>query len=473
MFLRIMFLICLVLGAFPAAAAGQAVPDIPKASLDAFPEETREQIVQLLDRLRQKPDEAQLAGELGMLLHGNGHLSTAEQFYRTAVFHASGEFRWWYLLGVVLDASNQAEPALEAYNKAYQLDSGYVPLLLRLAELAMSSGSFDRAEGHYRAVLDRHPDLAVAHFGLGRVFQQTGKGGEALTHLQRAAELHPSYGAVHYALAQELQRVGRAEESRRHLEMYQRHRLTRAVVGDGVLSEVEALKVGSSLALELLKKGVEAGDRGDHQEAIRLNQAALELEPELLQASVNLVILLGREGRMDELDSVCRSAAERHPAADDLHYNCGVAWFQKERFEAGKAAFARALQINPLHPEAHNNFGMILTLEARFAEAERHYRSALEVRPGYRVARFNLGRVLLAQDRPLEAIAEFEQLKEPVDEETPRYLYALAAAMVRRGDLAAARTTTEEALELARRFGQSDLVQALERDLNRLPKVAP
>lgn len=468
-----MFQICLAFGVFPATAAGQAVPDIPKAALDTFPEETREHIVQLLDLLRQKPDEARLAGELGMLLHGNGHLSPAEQFYRAALLYAAGEFRWWYLLGVVLDASNQSEPALEAYTKAFQLNAEYVPLLLRLADLAMSSGRFDRAEEHYRTVLDRYPDLAVAHFGLGRVFQQSGKSEQALTHLQRATALHPSFGAAHYALAQELQRAGRTEESRQHLEMYQRHRLTRAVVGDGVLSEVEALKVGSSLALELLKRGVAAGDRGDNQEAIRLNQAALELEPELLQASVNLVILLGREGRMEELDSVCRATAERHPAADELHYNCGVAWFQKERFEAGKAAFARTLQINPLHPEAHNNLGMILTLEAQFAEAERHYRSALEVRPGFRVARFNLGRVLLAQDRPREAIGEFEQLKQPVDEETPRYLYALAAAMVRSGDLAAARTTTEEALALARRFGQSDLVQALERDLTRLPKVAP
>jgi tetratricopeptide (TPR) repeat protein len=445
-----------------------AVPEIPPAVLETFSPEFRTEIERTLQHLQQNPADSRSAGELAMLFHANGHLAAAEALYSLARQGAPGEFRWAYYLGVVRDAANRAAEAEAAYREAHGLDAAYVPLTLRLAELAASAGRHSEAAALYQEVLQRFPDLAVAHFGLGRAFQQAGQRAEAIAHLRRACELHPTYGAAHYALARELQASGQGDEAQRHLEQYQRFRLNRAVVGDSLLNEVERLKTGSRKALDLLAQGVAAGERGEIEHAIQLHREALELSPDLLQASVNLLILLGKAGRFEELAAVFERAAAQHPSADELHYNYGVALMQNHRpVEAGEA-FRRTLQINPLHPQAHNNLGSVLELEGNWQEAEAHYRSALDSRPDFRLARFNLARMLLRRQQIDPAISELERIQSPDDQETPRYLYALAAAWVRKGDLARGRELSLQALEKARRYGQTDLIAALERDLAKL-----
>jgi predicted Zn-dependent protease len=80
----------------------------------------------------------------------------------------------------------------------------------------------------------------------------------------------------------------------------------------------------------------------------------------------------------------------------------------------------------------------------------------------------NLGRVLVQLGRPAEAVPQFEQILEPDDEETPRYLYALGAAWARAGDRAQALRHLEDARRRASARGQADLVAAIERDLQRV-----
>ena len=67
-----------------------------------------------------------------------------------------------------------------------------------------------------------------------------------------------------------------------------------------------------------------------------------------------------------------------------------------------------------------------------------------------------------------EAIATLDKLREPVDEATPRYLFALSTAHVRAGHQEEGVKLGTAARELALRYGQRDLADAIERDLARL-----
>lgn len=93
------------------------------------------------------------------------------------------------------------------------------------------------------------------------------------------------------------------------------------------------------------------------------------------------------------------------------------------------------------------------------------YQQAVADAPTERKVRFNYGRALVAAGRLDEAIAEFEKLQEPEDEETPRYLFALSAARIRAGDVARGRSQALGALAMARRYGQTELAASIERDL--------
>jgi tetratricopeptide (TPR) repeat protein len=97
-----------------------------------------------------------------------------------------------------------------------------------------------------------------------------------------------------------------------------------------------------------------------------------------------------------------------------------------------------------------------------------HYREAIANDPGYRVARFNLGRVLIALGRAREAAEQFERLLGPEDRDTPRFTHALATAWLAAGNLSDARKYGEQALQAARRLGQSELAATIEQDLERM-----
>jgi tetratricopeptide (TPR) repeat protein len=84
------------------------------------------------------------------------------------------------------------------------------------------------------------------------------------------------------------------------------------------------------------------------------------------------------------------------------------------------------------------------------------------------LARFNLGRVLVALGRPREAAEQFERLLVREDQDTPRFTHALATAWLAAGDLPRARKYSEQALETARRLGQTGLAAKIEQDLERM-----
>ncbi len=114
---------------------------------------------------------------------------------------------------------------------------------------------------------------------------------------------------------------------------------------------------------------------------------------------------------------------------------------------------------------ARNNLGQILEGERQLTEAMDQYRHAVAADPQLRLARYNLGRMLLATRQIEEAAAEFERLREPQDAESPRYLYGLAVANVQAGRRAQGVELAHQARQLAERYGQRELVAAIDRDL--------
>jgi tetratricopeptide (TPR) repeat protein len=180
---------------------------------------------------------------------------------------------------------------------------------------------------------------------------------------------------------------------------------------------------------------------------------------------MNLVILYGRMGNFGKANDHYQAALKTGAPHAELHYNFGVLAVNSKRIPEAKAAFTEALRLDPQHPLAHNNLGYLLEAEGRREEAERHYRLAIEYRPNYRVARFHLGRLLAEQGRPREAIAELQQTLHPVDEQTPQFLYALAATHGMLGDRAKTVEYARRAQKLAVEMGQSQLAEKVEKDL--------
>ncbi|GAB4234621.1 MAG: hypothetical protein Kow00109_07650 [Acidobacteriota bacterium] len=458
-------LLCLTL--LPARGAQPDLPTLDDRLLESLEPGVRRRIeVQLAD-LRTGPRQSVLLAEVGMLLHANGHPEAAVPWYRAAAEAAPREFAWRYYEALAAEAAGDAAAAEAAYQRARELRPDYPPLLLRLADLLARRGAWEAALELYETVSARFPEFAPAHYGRGKALEALGHTEEARKAFATACRLYPSYGAAHYALAR-LLRSTAPGEAQQHLAAYQQYRLVRPGFADPYEEEVARRKAGVHAALEHLREAITLGEAGRIEESIRLHEKVIAEAPELIEPYVNLLILYGKSGRFDEAAATYRRALGVSADSDDLHYNFGVVLLQQERFAEAEAAFREALQINPLRADAWVNLGQIAERRGDTAAAEDAYRKARNADPKFRLARYHLARLAAARGELDTARRELEAILEPEDAETARYYYALAAVQVRLGRLEAARDLTLRARDLAERYGQKELLDAIGRDLAKL-----
>lgn len=444
--------------------APASAPTIPNIRVESFPVELRPEIEQRLAAARASRSEPQAIGELAMFLHAHQQWETARQLYRVAVSLEPSALRWNYYLGVVSADSGELESAAESLQVALTIDPGFRPAQRRLAGVLLDLNRAEEAARIYQTLLETDSNDAEARFGLGRALALQGRDAEAIEQLSEAVRLVPDYGAAHYELSLAYRDAGRPDQAQRHLDLF-RQRKGAPLTSDALMAAVERLAQGAG---DHVRRGVELEAKGDLSGAIQEHLLALEADPSLAQAHVNLVSLYARSGDVDSATRHYRAALDLNPAQASLHYDYGVLLFTQERYREAGEAFERALEANPAYAAAHNNLGQVLETEQRFDEAARHYRAALEAQPKFRLARFHLGRLLLAERRPQQAAEQFRLALEPRDEMTPQILFALAASLAQSGDRTAALDYGEQARSLARQMGQQDLAVQIEQDLAKL-----
>jgi tetratricopeptide (TPR) repeat protein len=221
-------------------------------------------------------------------------------------------------------------------------------------------------------------------------------------------------------------------------------------------------------ASEQLKRGADLERAGQVSEAIAAHEQSLALNPELVQAHINLISLYGRTRQFARAEQHYRAAFQINPDLPDIYYNYGVLLAGQERWREAAQTFQQALQLNPYYAEAHYNYGVLIEQEGKLDEAATHYRKAIENKSDYAAAHFHLGRILVNQDKLAEAIKHLQQSLTPEDNETPRFMYALGATYIRAGDKPKGIHYLREALKRAAALHQTQLVISLERDLKLL-----
>lgn len=449
----------------PDSAPLPELPELAEAALERFAPEVSRQILQAYRRAVEQPQDPQACGRLGMVLHAYDQLESAADCYQRARRLDPDSFRWAYYLGVVQIRLGRHETGILALHEALRLDPDFLPARLLLAEALSAAGRWDESRRLYSQILQEHPRLPLAHYGLGQVYTAQGHTAQALQSYRHACELSPEFAAAHYALALACRDAGRGPEARRHFEAYRRYRGTRPSLEDPLLQEVESLQRG---AVHHFQQAQREERRRRLEEATREYERALELDPNLTQAHVNLISLYASLGRPEKGREHYQACIQKNPYLAEAHYNYGVLLSLEGRHREATQAFEKAVEINPYYPDAHNNLANMKEQAGDLGGAEIHYRAALRDHPGHRLARFGLGRVLSQSGRPREAIPHLRQALEEEDERTPMILYVLADAYLRAGQARQALQTARTALAKAEAQGWEELAEAIETDLQKL-----
>jgi tetratricopeptide (TPR) repeat protein len=439
--------------------------DLPHLTFTALPSSGRAPLEEAYKAARADPRDPSAVGRLGMILHAYEQYRSAQLCYRRAREIASRSVTWTYLSAVVASELDENSEAAALFRRVLELDPDYWPARLRLADVLMRAGDLDRSQTEYEGLVRDFPELAVAHYGLGRLLWNRRLAAAAIEHYQRAVDLEPQFGPAHYALALAYRDEGAADRAKAHLDAYRQFGMRRPVPADRLLDQISSLK---GTARDLLAEGARLGRAGLLSEAIAAHLKALAADPSDAQAHVNLISLYGRTGETSKAEEHYRAALTVGGSLAEAHYNYGVLLVSVGRRDAAVDAFRQALGIDPFHAQAHNNLAALLAATGRLSEAAVHYRQALANDPQHRGARANLGRVLMALGQPREAIEQLQKALLPEDADTPGYLYALSTAYLAVGNADEAKKYAAQALSRATEHGQIALAASIEQFLRQM-----
>ncbi len=444
---------------------GIDLPEVPRVDTAKFSAGIRAEIEQAESEAKAHPQDAGAVGRLGMVLHAYHQYDAAVKAYTRAHVLDPKSFDWAALLAEAEFEQGHFDIAAKDFRTALALRSDDLPGQLHLGECLIAIADWPAAQRVYEQIVNEHRNCPQAWYGLGRVQAAKGDHHAAAASFTQACNLFPQYGAGQFALAGELHKLGKPSEAREHFALYSKSSSIEPPLADALAGRVEQLNQSATTHLE---RGAELESAGKLEDAIREHQAALESDPNNVQAHINLISLYGQAGDAAAAKQHFETAIKLAPNRPDAWYDYGVLLFREQKYEEAEQAFRRALSINPNYAEAHNNLGAIYEIEHRIEEATAEFRAAIADRPDYPLARFHLARILVNQEKYDEAIQQLQRALQPEDENTPVYTYALAAAYARSGNREQALRYYREAHDLAAARGQSQLLASIDQELKLL-----
>jgi len=250
--------------------------------------------------------------------------------------------------------------------------------------------------------------------------------------------------------------------------------------------------------------GVALEHTGNLTDAIAHYELALQDNPDYVDALTNLGYLLSVSGRPGDAVEPLQHALRIKPGLAEAHNNLGHALVQEGKVQEAVREFEQAIHLKPDFWPAHNNLAIVFAQEGNLPEAIGQWQEAARINPDSADPQDNLAYALSQQGKIREAIPHYEQaLRIKPDDFRARINFAgllATAPLTQGGDPARAVELAEgacgshrdagcletlavaysaanrvgdairvdqDALDLARSSGQTDLARRIEASLAR------
>ncbi len=369
------------------------------------------------------PNLAEAQFNMGVALYHTGDLKGAITHYEKALELQPGMFLAHNNLGVALQDLGPLDEAVNHYREAIRLAPAFADARRNLARVLAQRGELSEAASCWVELVSQHPADVQARFALAHVLLAQNRLDDATKQLLELLRLKPDWAQVHNSLGTALSRQGRADEAIPHFQealrldpnlTEARSSLDQAVGGQPrtaapVAEAVEGQAPMLTGAASDFARGNLLAAEGKTAEAIEAFQAALRLDPNHVEARVNLGVMYVRLGRPDEAVAEYRAALALDPGHAEANYNLGNALAGRREFEEAIAAYQRAVERKPEYVEARINLGNLLRGVGRLDESIAQHRQALAYEPDNVAAMCNLAVGLATAGQVTEALEHVER----------------------------------------------------------------
>jgi len=161
--------------------------------------------------------------------------------------------------------------------------------------------------------------------------------------------------------------------------------------------------------------GVALLEQYKYKEAADAFRRALQLEPGMALARINLGIALFNLPDLPAAQKELQAAIAAAPSAPQPHYVLGLAAKTQNRPEEAIASFQKVLRIDPEDVGANVNIGQLYAAQRKYTEAIAVLRTAVAAEPYNQTALYNLGTSLMRagqREEGQKVIAQFQELRQ-------------------------------------------------------------
>lgn len=303
----------------------------------AYAEQGRldEAIQTFLMALRLNENDAKVHTNLGVAYYKKGKMEQAISELKRAIEINRRDALAYYNLANILTDQERWDDAVEAYQKAAAILPVEPMIRHNLAHALNRKGMRQEAMHEYLEAIRNKSDLIESHKNLAALYLQEDQIDEALHHYQEANRIRPEDPVVHRMMG----------------SLYKKQKLF-----DLALREFEKAAQLAPSSTTYYQLGTVLDQKKKWGEAIRIYQKAIELNPEMVEAYINL----------------------------------GVDYQKQNQLEFSMKAFLEAMRLQPKLAEAHNNLGYLYQQQGLIGLARLEYELALRFRPQWDLPRVNL-----------------------------------------------------------------------------------
>ncbi|HSR50223.1 MAG TPA: tetratricopeptide repeat protein [Acidobacteriota bacterium] len=302
----------------------------------------------------------------------------------------------WLLADLYFQAE-KTQDALRVLDRFDQVEPDSLRSHIRRAQIALLEGRFEVAVSRFRQALEKAPQEAAVHHGLGLALWRAGETAQAEEALHKAVQLEPSAGSFRLDLGKLLVDLGRPLEAIEALEpVLQGQDAPPQAYFE--LSRAHRRAGQSELSQRYLQLFRQA-DRGQEEQSqsARAASSAVRRGQELLQGGQ---INQARQAFLDAL---------REDSGNWLaHSYLAKIYLSSGQFGAAGEHLTRMLEIDPESAEGNFLWATLLYQRRDYARAMEAAQKAKEARPDYAALRNLLGNLHLALGEREKAIKEYE-----------------------------------------------------------------
>jgi Flp pilus assembly protein TadD len=309
--------------------------------------------------------------------------TTAESLLQKAVAAKPSDYRAWFDLGYVYNATNRLADAVEAYRKSVAAKPDVFESNLNLGILLARQGETTEAARSLKAATQLtptvHPEesLARAWQSLGRV-EETADPQQALAAYAEAAKLNPRNPEPHLAAAVLLEKQNNLDAAARELQ---------------TASELDpkSQQAISGLANIYIKQK-------KYPEAEATLRRLLAADPQNSNAHVQLGRLLAEEGKNDEAAQELKRGLQANSGDPHAALELGTLYVKANKYIEAEQQFRMAVKNMPKDAEAHYALGSLLMHVRKYPESQQELLIAVHLKPDLADAYGNLA-VVAAENK--------------------------------------------------------------------------